>query len=471
MGDVYSSALGTTVVRHRRVPARPAHLDGRVAVLVEAGGVLDGAGGESELKRALGLSDDEGATFEEEARWLVRFTSHERAEAAVAGVGKVAGAAAIFTFYNSRSYDERGWTTFESAVSTEVLARAAYYKGLRACLAQLPPKLVEIDGEEPREAEEAAGGPTDKGMGPSNERARARILAASFTSNGDKGVVLGLHSEYITSINNAMASSGGGGKGGGGVYEGEHNWAGQMEGRGTLRLASGDVYEGEWKADKKEGRGTIWLVGGDMYEGEYKAGKEEGHGTCRYADGDVYEGEWKAGKMEGRGTCRFANGAVYEGEWTGSKKEGRGTYRFARDAVYEGEWRAGQQEGRGSYRSSGGDVYEGAWKAGKKEGRGTYRYARSGDVYEGEWKAHKKEGRGTYTHADGEVEVGFYKQDIDAGEGVRWSADGLQVWRLRDGKVVAAISPEEAWQTAQRFSLPIPGTVAGVLAAAAALSA
>ena len=68
MGDVYSSPLGTTVVRHRAVPARPADLDGKVAVLVEAGGVLDGAGGEAELRRTLGLRHDEGATFEE-GRW------------------------------------------------------------------------------------------------------------------------------------------------------------------------------------------------------------------------------------------------------------------------------------------------------------------------------------------------------------------------------------------------------------------
>ena len=35
MGDVYASAMGTTVVRHRTIPKRPARLDGELVVLVD----------------------------------------------------------------------------------------------------------------------------------------------------------------------------------------------------------------------------------------------------------------------------------------------------------------------------------------------------------------------------------------------------------------------------------------------------
>ena len=35
----------------------------------------------------------------------------------------------------------------------------------------------------------------------------------------------------------------------------------------------------------------------------------------RFASGDVYEGEYKAGVMDGTGTMRYANGNVYEGEF------------------------------------------------------------------------------------------------------------------------------------------------------------
>ena len=454
MGDLYSSALGTTVIRHRALPARPANLDGMVAVLVEAGGALDGAGGEAELKRTLGLQDDERATFEE-GRWLVRFASHARAEAAVAEAGSPS---TFFTLHNGQPYDQRGWTTFESAVSTEALARVAHFKGLKAVLAKMPPKLVDIDGNEPREAKEAAvSGPTDEGVGRRIERVRGSIRAATFTVKGDANVVLGMYADFITRISNTLNVSG---EAVDGVYEGERNMAGQAEGRGILRYAHGNVYEGEFRANKTEGRGTLRFADGTMYAGEWKANRMEGRGTYRYADGEVYEGEWKAGQAEGHGTLRYADGDVYEGQYKADKKEGRGTYRYADGVVYEGEWKADKREGRGTYKYADGNVYEGEYKADKKEGRGTYRYA-DGAVYEGEWKGGKEDGRGTYWYADGNMEVGFYKQGFDAGEGVKWSADGLQAWRLMAGKVMEAISPEEARQTAQRNNLPIPGAVAG----------
>ena len=47
---------------------------------------------------------------------------------------------------------------------------------------------------------------------------------------------------------------------------------------------------------------------GDVYEGEWKADKYEGRGTYRYKDGDVYEGEWKAVSMMGAARYRYANG-------------------------------------------------------------------------------------------------------------------------------------------------------------------
>ena len=171
-----------------------------------------------------------------------------------------------------------------------------------------------------------------------------------------------------------------------GVYEGERNAAGQMEGRGIYRWADGDVYEGEWKAGNMEGRGIYRFADGDVYDGEFKADKREGRGIDRYASGSVYEGEWNADKMEGRGKYVFANGAFYEGEFNADKREGHGIYRFANGNVYEGEFNADKMEGRGIYRFADGDVYEGEFKADKMEGRGIYRYA-DGAVYEGKWKA------------------------------------------------------------------------------------
>ena len=40
MGDVYASAMGTTVIRHKTIPKRPARLDGELVVLVDGNDVV-----------------------------------------------------------------------------------------------------------------------------------------------------------------------------------------------------------------------------------------------------------------------------------------------------------------------------------------------------------------------------------------------------------------------------------------------
>ena len=350
MADMYASVLGTMVMRHRSVPARPASLDGEVVVLMmpktfavtiprgmrpgqtfqaNLDGQLtvvtvpQGSAAGSELHVTIGDATAESAVHralsvhgalervgrDELGRYRARFASHADAERAVAA-GPFEGATAIFTYHNARSYAARGWTSLESGVSTEGLSRAAYLPGLKATLERLPPKLVEIDCEAPEAASEQYGG--SEGAGPRIERVRSSIRDAVFTGKGDKEVVMRLYDEYITKIGNAMNA----GEGVAGEYEGERNAAGEEEGRGTYRYANGAVYEGEWKAGKQEGRGKFRWDDGDEYEGEFKADQIEGHGTYRFANGDVYEGEWMAGKQEGRGTKWSAAGAVvFEGEW------------------------------------------------------------------------------------------------------------------------------------------------------------
>lgn len=42
------------------------------------------------------------------------------------------------------------------------------------------------------------------------------------------------------------------------------------EGRGIMVYPNGDIYEGEWKRDKKEGKGEFFDSNGNKYEGEWK---------------------------------------------------------------------------------------------------------------------------------------------------------------------------------------------------------
>ena len=311
MGDTYASTLGTTVMRHRTVPLRPAEFDGDLVVLVDddaAAGDGAGAGGaldsEEAVRAALGAHGPIEAVRREEGRWRVRFASHEAAEAAAAA-GPVEGALACFCYWNGRLYGHRGWTCFETGVSTEALTRAVYYPKLRAVLEELPPKLVEIDGEAPVVAANDGTAAGDEGAGPRIARVRGSIEAATFTGKGDKEVVLRLLRDYMARIGNAMAESGEGVEG---TYEGERNAAGEKEGRGKFVFATGNVYEGEFKADKKEGRGKYVFADGNVYEGEWKAGMQEGRGKYVYASGNVEVGFYKADQDVGEGVKWSADG-------------------------------------------------------------------------------------------------------------------------------------------------------------------
>ena len=359
MPDVYASILGTMVMRHRSMPARPASLDGEVVVLA------DDKATEAAVRSVLEAHGTlENVRRDEQGRWRARFASHADAERAVAagpfvdvtaicnghlgvtaicnghlgvtaignghlGVTAICnghlGVTAIFTCHHARPYAARGWPKFESGVCTEGIIRAARCPGLKATLERLPPKLIEIDGEVPTVARDPYGS-AHEGASARVQRVRSSLHEAFFTSKGDRALVVRLYNEHIAKLGHVMVRWCEAVEG---EYVGERNAAGEMEGHGTKRYADGSVYEGEWKANHKAGRGMMRGADGNVYEGEYKDGQREGRGIYQYPSGAVYDGQWKAGKMDGHGTYHFANGNVYEGEYRADKKEGRGAFKYA----------------------------------------------------------------------------------------------------------------------------------------------
>ena len=81
MGDAYASVLGVTVIRHSRIPARPAAMDGKVVVF-DAPEAADEAAVAAALGEFGGL---EGCERVQPGQWCARFDSHAAAEAAAAG--------------------------------------------------------------------------------------------------------------------------------------------------------------------------------------------------------------------------------------------------------------------------------------------------------------------------------------------------------------------------------------------------
>ena len=97
------------------------------------------------------------------------------------------------------------------------------------------------------------------------------------------------------------------------AYTGDVDAEGLPHGQGRAEYANGDVYEGEWRADRREGTGTCKCASGEVYAGAWKADKRDGKGMASYSTGDTYEGEWRFGKREGHGHAHYASRDGYEG--------------------------------------------------------------------------------------------------------------------------------------------------------------
>jgi hypothetical protein len=117
---------------------------------------------------------------------------------------------------------------------------------------------------------------------------------------------------------------------------GGRNALGEEEGRGMMVYASGDMYEGQWRAGKKHGQGKYTTATGDVYEGEYVENVREGHGKLSFATGDVYEGGFVDGKKHGVGTYTTAYGRVSAGYFDAGAMEGQGVrWSFDRTEAWE----------------------------------------------------------------------------------------------------------------------------------------
>ena len=74
----------------------------------------------------------------------------------------------------------------------------------------------------------------------------------------------------------------------------------------------GDIYEGDYKNNKREGKGIMYFDDGDTYEGDYKNDKADGKGIYYYNDGERYEGDWRNNIPKGKGIIYYYNGDRYE---------------------------------------------------------------------------------------------------------------------------------------------------------------
>jgi hypothetical protein len=212
-------------------------------------------------------------------------------------------------------------------------------------------------------------------------------------------------------------------------------------GTGTFLLEHNNIYEGEWKQDKRHGRGTGIMADGRRYDGEWEEDMRSGFGifrwptTCNRNGGDSYAGYWKDSKRHGPGVYTWVDGTKYDGQWKDGKREGVGTVIWPDGRRYDGEYKDGKMEGRGTFTWPDGSLYEGEYKAGRRHGFGTYTYRQGGGVYKGEWKGGNRDGWGTLEKANGDTYKGNWKENQPNGWGVMTYHTGQtiqKIWHLRE---------------------------------------
>ena len=236
MGDLYASAVGTTILQLKEIPECPEGQRG-IVCLYGVRCSLDQQAIERDVASLCELCDIDGKgisceVIEHKAASgsskktpppLVHLQfpdhDHSRAEAFV----KVCNdpnrrqvqqfllkmlddydperCDRVSTMHNAREYDERGWCCFEDSVSRELILQLRSYPKLSGAMAQMPPKVLRLSSHaDPQPVAILEGEASEETRISHVASAKARIGRAKFTGKGDVQTVPGFYNEYVKRI-------------------------------------------------------------------------------------------------------------------------------------------------------------------------------------------------------------------------------------------------------------------------------
>lgn len=178
-------------------------------------------------------------------------------------------------------------------------------------------------------------------------------------------------------------------------------------------------------------------------------GEKHGVGELHWKDRAVYKGHIERNMAHGHGEMVWwSNGSQsqsqqqqqqpnrYKGEWQNVQYHGSGCRFYSDGTIYKGEFHQGVRQGQGSVRYINGDYFEGDWYGNLMHGKGKYYYVHS-CRFEGSFANSKRSGKGETYYPSGRLEIGLYANGDAYGDGVMWSRNRSQAWRI----VSAASNP------------------------------
>ena len=215
MGDLYASAVSTTVLILKEIPLRPKEFDGALALFGEMKDGVD----EAAVRTALARYGDIQSCALKHSPPVVYFVEHASAVKAASSVGAASilgdcpcaglGFCGASLLYNERSYDGRegeptraddtgrGWCSFEVAVSGELIARLSAYPKMTEVLEKLPPKVLLLASNRPTQPMVMT---ETGGLDQRLERNMTRIQSATFTGKADRETVPLLYRDYVEQL-------------------------------------------------------------------------------------------------------------------------------------------------------------------------------------------------------------------------------------------------------------------------------
>ena len=198
MGDLYASAVGTTMLCYKQIPPRPKKLDGKLTLVMKPSSSSLGAKDVEAALKEFGevsvemLLDGPGA--------IVTFATHELALEALETLRTDDDYESVYMCYNEWPYMKRGWCFFEYSVSSEIVRLlSSKAKMVHDIMLQtLKPKMfiIEDHAEEDQLVREQASDQLEESRG----QIVNGITASRFTNKGDQKSVVQLYQTYAEEI-------------------------------------------------------------------------------------------------------------------------------------------------------------------------------------------------------------------------------------------------------------------------------
>jgi radial spoke head protein 1 len=179
-----------------------------------------------------------------------------------------------------------------------------------------------------------------------------------------------------------------------GIFQGARDQERNKNGLGQTLFPNGDMYVGQYKANRREGTGTYcWQTTGILYTGQWRNNLRCGVGRIVYPDGGRYLGSWVDDVKTGQGRYTYPDGSSYAGSWANDTKHGFGTYTFVDGSVFIGSF-VDNEFVSGEWRLAGGARYYGTFVNDVPVGKGVYIYKygqsmsfrQEGEYVKGQWQ-------------------------------------------------------------------------------------